>query len=119
MLAQLDHVVPVAAHLELVPPGQVADGHVQTLDLRQPAGEHALLERDRDLVLALVDHPPLEGQRDAIAGQGHQLEVVAGEGVDLDRADVHHAEHASLDGERHTDQRAARLAQVVADDLFL
>ena len=117
VVAEVDHVVPVAADLELVPAREVAHGRVDPLDLGQPAREDALLQRHGDLVLPLVDHHPLEHERRAVGGEGEQLDIVLAEEVDGAAADVHDAQHAAADGQRHADQRAAALAQVAADDL--
>ena len=118
-MAEVDHVVPVSAHLELVPPREVANREVEALDLREPTGENALLQRHRDLVLSLVDHHPLERERRTVGRERQELEVVFAEEVRRQAADVHDAEHASADGQRHADQRAAALAKVTADDVDL
>ena len=57
-------------------------------------------------MLALVHHHPLEGEPGPVGREDEQLEVVLGERVDGQAADVHDAEDAALDGQRHADQRA-------------
>ncbi len=116
-VGELEDVVPVAADLDPRAGGEVLGAEAQPRHAGQRVGQHRALHD--------LGHGPLLG-RDrvvdracgAVAGELQQRDIVLVEVPAGQRADVHHADHAPLDLERHAEHRAdAALAENRVDDV--
>ena len=102
-------------------PEQLLEQLVQ-LEMRERRVRHCLhpLEPSPRLALGLEDPPVLDRERDAVADELKQLDVVVTE-LALDQgADLKHAGRLARDEERHAEHRLnplLRLARVVAVDV--
>ncbi len=105
-LRQRDHVVPVAAHLESAPGGQVAGHGGAPGQPREAAGQQAALEHRREFLLGVVGVRALQGLPHQTRRRGEQGPLLRGELVRGVPADQAHPGHLALRGQRQ-DREAA------------
>ena len=103
-IAELDHVIPVAAHRPLLCGGDVPRRHAEAGQSRQSGRQQAPLQRLGDLPL-YGEPGPLDRKRHPVGHQLQQLDVGIRE-VTLGQApDVEDAGHPSLDDQRDPEER--------------
>src|SRR5262245_58240652 len=118
LVAEIDHVVPVASNRGLVRGRQVTRRHPQAGNLGQLPWQQAALERRRDPPL---DHQPrpLDRERDAVGNQLEQLDVALVELSLRERAHVEDSDHLALDQQGNAQQGAELLlAEERVDGLY-